>query len=138
MPSGMPAAVAAQAAAICARVQGLDARLADMLVSALGAGTEAAQDVLAAMRQDPNSTPALRTSATVALFQVARPGARMLGELVGGIDAAAELSGDQAMAVLLLGALAPRAGAIHRACLRPCNQWAIAPAPRRCLGGDGL
>jgi hypothetical protein len=103
----------AQAAAICARVQGMDARLADMLVSALGAaGTEAAQDVLAAMRQDPNSTPALRTSATVALFQVARPGARMLGELVGGIDAAAELSGDQAMAVLLLGALAPRAGAM--------------------------
>lgn len=135
MPSGMPAAVAAQAAAICARVQGLDARLADMLVSALGAaGTEAAQDVLAAMRQDPNSTPALRTSATVALFQVARPGARMLGELVGGIDAAAELSGDQAMAVLLLGALAPRAGAIHRACLRPCNQWAIAPAPRGAWG----
>ena len=100
----------AQAAAIRARVAGMDARLADLLVSALGAaGTEAAQDVLAAMRLDAGSTPALRQSATVALFQVAKPGARVLGDLVGGIDAASELSGDQAMAVLLLGALAPRA-----------------------------
>lgn len=100
----------AQAAAIRARVVGMEARLADLLVSALGAaGTESAQDVLAAMRVDAASTPALRQSATVALFQVARPGARVLGDLVGGIDAATELSGDQAMAVLLLGALAPRA-----------------------------
>ncbi len=100
------------AADIQARVNaGMQTRLADMLVSALGAaGTEAAQDVLAAMRHDAASTPALRTSATIALFQVAEPTARVLGDLAGDLTRANDLAGDDAMAMLLLGALAPRAG----------------------------
>ncbi len=99
------------AADIQARVNaGMETRLADMLVSALGAaGTEAAQDVLAAMRRDAASTPALRTSATIALFQVAEPSARVLGDLAGDLGRANDLVGDDAMAMLLLGALAPRA-----------------------------
>lgn len=96
---------------IAGRVAGLQERLADMLVSALGAaGTPEAQAVLANMRHTA-ATPALRTSATVALFQVAKPSARVLGDLLTDIDAAGELAGDPAMAMLLLGALTPRAGA---------------------------
>lgn len=86
-------------------------RLVDTLVSALGAaGTEAAQATLAELRHDASANPKLRTSATVALFQVAKPSARVLGDVIGDIGGAGELTGDDALALLLLGALAPRAG----------------------------
>lgn len=97
------------AASIPARVAGMPERLADMLISALGAaGTDAAQDVLLALRGDAAATPALRTSATVAMFQVARPATRVFAALSRDVDGAAEFTGDTAMGMLLLGALAPR------------------------------
>lgn len=93
---------------------GMEQRIGDMLLSALGAaGTEAAQEVLATMRRDAGLTAALRTSATLSLFQVAQPNARVLTDLAGDIADAGELTGDNAMAMLLLGALAPRAGEVR-------------------------
>lgn len=86
-------------------------RLVDVLVSALGAaGTDAAQTALADLRRDATANPKLRTSATVALFQVAKPGLRVMGDLVSDLSSAGQLEGDSALAMLLLGALAPRAG----------------------------
>jgi HEAT repeat protein len=93
---------------------GLETRLCDMLLSALGAaGTDAAQQALAAMRLDASLPAAVRTSATISLFQLARPGQRVLSDLAGDLARAAELTGDDAMAMLLLGALAPRAGEVR-------------------------
>jgi hypothetical protein len=102
----------ALAASFPSRVLGMPAQLADLLISALGAaGTEAAEGVLLAMRGEAGSTAALRTSATVALFQLGKPSARVFAALVGDLEGGAEFTGDRAMGMLLLGTLAPRAGA---------------------------
>jgi HEAT repeat protein len=90
--------------------QGVDTALADVLLSGLGAaGSEAAQDLLANLRRDGGLAPALRTSATVALFQTGKPTPRVLNDLTADLHGAKELTGDNAMAMLLLGTLAPRA-----------------------------
>jgi hypothetical protein len=65
------------------------------------------------MRRDPGLAPSLRTSATMSLFQLAHPNARVLGDVAADIASAPELTGDDAMAMLLLGALAPRAGEVR-------------------------
>ncbi len=90
---------------------GMDAHLGRMLLSALGgAGTIAAQDVLAALRADASLPGEVRTAATMALFQLAAPSPRVLGDLTRDLGGAREFTGDDALAMLLLGALAPRAG----------------------------
>src|SRR5690606_17203013 len=68
------------------------------------------QDVLADMRHDPDLSVDLRRSATISMLQLAKPSERVLTDLARDIGRAGELVGDDAMAVLLLGALAPRAG----------------------------
>jgi len=92
---------------------GMETELADLLVSALGAaGTEPAQVVLADMRHDGSLPAAVRTSATISMFQLAHPNQRVLTDVVRDLGAAGDLVGDDAMAMLLLGALAPRAEGI--------------------------
>ncbi|MEZ5966034.1 MAG: HEAT repeat domain-containing protein [Planctomycetota bacterium] len=89
---------------------GMETELADLLISALGAaGSDSAQAALADMRHDADLSAAVRTSATIAAFQVARPTVRLLGDVIGDLGGATTLAGDDAMAMLLLGALAPRA-----------------------------
>lgn len=103
-----PKAAAGVQAAVAA---GLETTLADMLISALGAaGSEPAQAVLATMRRDGSLPAAVRTSATMSMFQLAHPNERVLGDVLADIGAADALAGDDALAMLLLGALAPRAG----------------------------
>lgn len=93
---------------------GLDAHLGRMLLSALGAaGTDPAQTALAALRSDSALPADVRSAATMALFQLAQPNERVLGDLTQDLGRAAEFTGDDALAMLLLGALAPRAGEVR-------------------------
>ncbi len=76
-------------------------------IGALGAaGTVAAQDALLALRDD-RVAPPMREQATTACLQLAEPGARLLQSLA---DEARSESGLRSNSLLVLGALAGRAG----------------------------
>jgi hypothetical protein len=89
----------------------LDEAASRAALGALGAaGTPAAQRALAELRADAGLAPALREAATVACLQLAAPEP----QLVAGLCADAAGSGElRATAMLVLGALAPRASALR-------------------------
>ncbi len=83
-----------------------------MLLSALGnAGTAPAQDVLAGFFADALLEPSLRESAVVAMMQLQHPKAGLLSALAAGVQELAEVKAVDALAVLVLGALAARSDA---------------------------
>jgi hypothetical protein len=73
------------------------------LSSLAAAGTDQAQQILAAIRANPAASAEVHDAATICLIQLARPN----GEIVAGLATEAAAAGQNAM--LVLGALAPRA-----------------------------